>query len=138
MKASEDRRTGDETTGTTTARFVYGFSDDLGPSEILALCGGKGSGLMRMRGLGLPVPEGFVITTEACVSYITTREMPAGLMEEAKENLGRVEEATGRGFGDPKDPLLVSVRSGAAVSMPGMMDTVLNLGLNDVTVLGLA
>src|SRR4028119_274740 len=138
MKASEDRRTGDETTGATTARFVYGFSDDLGPAEILALCGGKGSGLMRMRGLGLPVPDGFVITTEACVSYITTREMPAGLMDEVRENLRRVEEATGRGFGDPKDPLLVSVRSGAAVSMPGMMDTVLNLGLNDATVLGLA
>jgi pyruvate,orthophosphate dikinase len=138
MKASEDRRTGDETTGATIARFVYGFSDDLGPADILALCGGKGSGLMRMRGLGLPVPEGFVITTEACVSYITTREMPAGLMDEVRENLKRVEEATGRGFGDPKDPLLVSVRSGAAVSMPGMMDTVLNLGLNDSTVLGLA
>src|SRR4028119_1645147 len=138
MKASEDRRTGDETTGETTARFVYAFSDDLGPDDILTLCGGKGSGLMRMRGLGLPVPEGFVITTEACVSYITTREMPAGLMDEVRENLRRVEEATGRGFGNPKDPLLVSVRSGAAVSMPGMMDTVLNLGLNDATVLGLA
>src|SRR4028119_582601 len=138
MKASEDRRTGDETTGETTARFVYAFSDDLGPDDILTLCGGKGSGLMRMRGLGLPVPEGFVITTEACVSYIETGRMPAGLMDEVRENLGRVEEATGRGFGDPKDPLLVSVRSGAAVSMPGMMDTVLNLGLNDATVLGLA
>src|SRR4028118_1472054 len=164
MKASEDRRTGDETTGATPRRFVYGFSDDLGPSEILTLCGGKGSGLMRMRGLGLPVPEGFVITTEACVSYITTREMPAGLLDEVRENLKRVEEATGRGgggpegaalgsgwrrrpvgagarwrgFGAPRDPLLVSVRSGAAVSMPGMMDTVLNLGLNDATVLGLA
>src|SRR4028119_897327 len=172
MRASEDRRTGDETTGATTARFVYGFSDDLGPAEILALCGGKGSGLMRMRGLGLPVPDGFVITTEACVSYITTREMPAGLLDEVRENLKRAEAAPGRGVGDPqgrqagergagardgsgdsvrrgegapgrgcgdpKDPLLVSVRSGAAVSMPGMMDTVLNLGLNDATVLGLA
>ncbi len=91
-----------------------------------------------MRGLGLPVPEGFVITTEACVSYIKTREMPEGLMDEVRENLRRVEEATDRGFGDPERPLLVSVRSGAAVSMPGMMDTVLNLGLNDATVSGLA
>ena len=139
MKASErDRRTGDETSGASIERFVYGFSDELGLSDVLALCGGKGSGLMRMRGLGLPVPEGFVITTEACVSYIKTRQMPGGLLEEVKENLKRVEEATGRGFGDPKNPLLVSVRSGAAVSMPGMMDTVLNLGLNDDTVLGLA
>ena len=138
MKAPEDRRTGDGATGAGTGRLVYAFSDDLDGADVLALCGGKGSGLMRMRGLGLPVPEGFVITTEACVSYIKTREMPAGLLDEVRENLGRVERATGRGFGDPKDPLLVSVRSGAAVSMPGMMDTVLNLGLNDATVLGLA
>ena len=138
MKAPEDRRTGDGTTEARAARFVYGFSDDLGQGDVLALCGGKGSGLIRMRGLGLPVPEGFVITTEACVSYIGTDRMPEGLMDEVRENLGRVEEATGRGFGDPKNPLLVSVRSGAAVSMPGMMDTVLNLGLNDATVPGLA
>src|SRR5918997_945674 len=118
MKAPEDRRTGDESTGAGTGRFVYAFSDDLGEVDVLAFCGGKGSGLMRMRGLGLPVPD--------------------GLLDEVKENLGRVEGATGRGFGDPKNPLLVSVRSGAAVSMPGMMDTVLNLGLNDATVLGLA
>ena len=139
MKApEEDRRMGGETTQARTGRFVYGFSDDVGSADLLALCGGKGSGLMRMRGLGLPVPEGFVITTEACVSHIKTREMPEGLLEEVKENLQRVEEATGRGFGDPETPLLVSVRSGAAVSMPGMMDTVLNLGLNDATVRGLA
>jgi pyruvate,orthophosphate dikinase len=85
MKASEDRRTGSETNGAKTGRFVYGFSDDLGPADVLALCGGKGSGLMRMRGLGLPVPEGFVITTEACVSYIKTRQMPAGLLDEVKQ-----------------------------------------------------
>jgi len=126
-------------TGTPGARgFVYGFSDDPGAADVLALCGGKGSGLMRMRGLGLPVPEGFVITTETCVSYIQTREMPEGLMDEVGENLRRVEEATGCGFGDPGNPLLVSVRSGAAVSMPGMMDTVLNLGLNSETARGLA
>jgi pyruvate,orthophosphate dikinase len=117
---------------------VYGFSDDLGSADILALCGGKGSGLIRMHGLGLPVPEGFVITTEACVFYIKTGEMPEGLMDEVKEHLRRVEEAMGRRFGDPENPLLVSVRSGAPVSMPGMMDIVLNLGLDDATVRGLA
>ena len=139
MKApEEDRRTGGETTQARIGRFVYEFSDNLGSADALALCGGKGSGLIRMHALGLPVPEGFVITTEACVSYIKTGEMPEGLMEEVKENLQRVEEATGRGFGDPENPLLVSVRSGAPVSMLGMMDTVLNLGLNDATVRGLA
>jgi pyruvate, orthophosphate dikinase len=139
MKAPEDdRRMDGETTQARTVRFVYGFSDDVEAADVLALCGGKGSGLIRMRGLGIPVPEGFVITTEACVSYIKTGEMPEGLMDEVKENLQRVEEATGRGFGDPENPLLVSVRSGAAVSMPGMMDTVLNFGLNDTTVSGLA
>jgi pyruvate,orthophosphate dikinase len=139
MKApEEDRRMGGEAAEARIGRFVYGFSDDVGSADVLSLCGGKGSGLIRMHGLGLPVPEGFVITTEACVSYIKTAEMPEGLMDEVKKNLRRVEEATGRGFGDPKNPLLVSVRSGAPVSMPGMMDTVLNLGLNDATVRGLA
>src|ERR671911_40376 len=138
MKApEEDRRTGGEAVEARIGRFVYGFSDNLGSADVLAQCGGKGSGLIRMHGLGLPVPEGFVITTEACVFYIKTGEMPEGLMDEVKENLQRVEEATGRGFGDPENPLLVSVRSGAPVSMPGMMDTVLNLGLNDATVRGL-
>src|SRR5215210_1353897 len=113
MKApEEDRRMGGEAAEARTGKFVYGFSDDVGSADLLALCGGKGSGLMRMRGLGLPVPEGFVITTEACVSYIKTREMPEGLMNEVKEDLQRVQEVTGRGFGDPENPLLVSVRSG--------------------------
>src|SRR5918993_4827758 len=139
MKAPEEgRRTGSEAAEARIGRFVYGFSDDLGSADVLALCGGKGSGLIRMHGLGLPVPEGFVITTEACVIYIKTGEMPEGLMDEVKENLQRVEKATGRGFGDSENPLLVSVRSGAPVTMPGMMDTVLNLGLNDATVRGLA
>src|ERR687897_2458915 len=139
MKAPEEgRRTGSEAAEARIGRFVYGFSDDLGSADVLALCGGKGSGLIRMHGLGLPVPEGFVITTEACVFYIKTGEMPEGLMDEVKENLQRVEKATGRRFGDSENPLLVSVRSGAPVSMPGMMDTVLNLGLNDETVEGLA
>src|ERR671912_823071 len=139
MKApEEDSRTGGEAAEARIGRFVYGFSDDLGSADILALCGGKGSGLIRMHGLGLPVPEGFVITTEACVFYIKTGEMPEGMMDEVKENLQHVEKATGRGFGDSENPLLVSVRSGAPISMPGMMDTVLNLGLGDATVRGLA
>src|SRR3712207_3306903 len=118
MKASEDRRTGGEANGAATGRLVYGFSDDLGQGDVLALCGGKGSGLIRMRGLGLPVPEGFVITTEACVSYIESGRMPEGLMDEVGENLRRVEEATGMGFGGPKNPLLVSLRTRAPVPRP--------------------
>ena len=122
----------------TDERFVYDFTEDLGSEDVLALCGGKGSGLMRMRRLGLPVPEGFIITTEACGSYIESGELPEGLMAEVMDHLARLEEETGRGFGDPENPLLVSVRSGAPISMPGMMDTVLNLGLGDATVRGLA
>ena len=119
------------------SKFVYGFSEDPG-EDTLALCGGKGAGLMRMRGLGLPVPEGFIISTEACTRYIESGELPEDLMDEVMDHLARLEEATGRRFGDPEDPLLVSVRSGAPVSMPGMMDTVLNLGLGEKTVGGLA
>jgi pyruvate, orthophosphate dikinase len=136
MKAPEEDRRTEETT--RTGRFVYGFADDVDSVDVTALCGGKGSGLIGMRSLGLPVPEGFVITTEACVQYIESREMPPGLMDEVRENLKRLEAATGRGFGDGENPLLLSVRSGAPVSMPGMMDTVLNLGLNETTVDGLA
>jgi pyruvate, orthophosphate dikinase len=91
-----------------------------------------------MRQLGLPVPEGFVITTEACAAYLRSGQLPGRLMAQVMDHLERLEEATGRGFGNPENPLLVSVRSGAPVSMPGMMDTVLNLGLNDATVHGLA
>jgi pyruvate,orthophosphate dikinase len=132
-----DRQTG-AADGRATEKLVYGFSEDPGSESALALCGGKGAGLMRMRHSGLPVPEGFVITTEACVSYIDSGELPDGLMAEVIDHLARLEEETGRRFGDPENPLLVSVRSGAPVSMPGMMDTVLNLGLNDATVRGLA
>jgi pyruvate,orthophosphate dikinase len=91
-----------------------------------------------MRRLGLPVPEGFIITTEACISYIESGELPEGLMADVMDHLERLEQETGRRFGDPENPLLVSVRSGAPISMPGMMDTVLNLGLGDATVRGLA
>src|SRR5215212_1953787 len=140
MKVPEaDRQTNGEAANMRGEKLVYGFSEDPGAEDdLMALCGGKGAGLMRMRQLGLPVPEGFVITTEACAAYLRSGQLPGGLMAQVMDHLARLEEETGRGFGDPENPLLVSVRSGAPVSMPGMMDTVLNLGLNDATVSGLA
>ena len=103
------------------------------------LLGGKGIGLAEMTQLGVPVPDGFTITTEACRAYLRGGgEVPAGLDDEIEEHIVALEQRTGKGFGDDRDPLLVSVRSGAAVSMPGMMDSILNLGLNDVAVEGLA
>ncbi|MCJ2554943.1 MAG: pyruvate, phosphate dikinase [Candidatus Thermoplasmatota archaeon] len=117
-------------------RFVYSFQEGVGRDR--AILGGKGFGLAEMTGLGLPVPPGFTITTAACRAYLESEKLPAGLKDEVSTNLQALEEATGRRFGDPVNPLLVSVRSGAPISMPGMMDTVLNLGLNDETVKGLA
>ena len=118
-------------------RYVYLFSE--GDSTRKDLLGGKGANLCDMTQIGLPVPPGFVITTEACNKYYDNRKrLPKGLISEVKENIGILEELTGKVFGDKKNPLLVSVRSGAAISMPGMMDTILNLGLNDSTVSGLA
>jgi len=103
------------------------------------LLGGKGSGLAEMTKLGIPVPPGFTITTEVCrIFYEGGERLPHGLMEEVRRAMARLEEQTGKKFGDPKNPLLVSVRSGAAISMPGMMDTILNLGLNDEVAEGLA
>ncbi|MGC9399732.1 MAG: pyruvate, phosphate dikinase [Anaerolineae bacterium] len=99
--------------------------------EMKELLGGKGAGLAAMTAAGAPVPPAFTITTEACVEYMKTGEFPAGMWEQTLEALKDIEEQTGKKFGDPENPLLVSVRSGARVSMPGMMDTVLNLGLND-------
>src|ERR671919_513564 len=117
--------------------YVYDFS--AGAELGRDLLGGKGAGLAEMTAIGIPVPAGFVVTTEACVEYRRNgREPPPGLEEEVGEHLARLEQATGKRFGDPDDPLLVSVRSGAAVSMPGMMDTILNLGLNDEAAEGLA
>src|SRR5438477_43242 len=118
-------------------RFVYDFDESSdGGKELL---GGKGAGLAEMTALGVPVPAGFTITTEACRAYMTGGgELPEGLAEEVDEHLTALEQKSGKRFGDPNDPLLVSVRSGAAVSMPGMMDTILNLGLNDEAVEGLA
>jgi pyruvate, orthophosphate dikinase len=112
--------------------FVYAFDERSdGGRELL---GGKGIGLAEMTQLGVPVPAGFTITTDACRAYMREGGLPAGLEDEIAEHLGRLEEKAGKRFGDPNDPLLVSVRSGAAVSMPGMMDTILNLGLNDAAV----
>ena len=103
------------------------------------LLGGKGAGLAEMTRLGLPVPPGFIITTEICEKYYEAgRRLPDGLMDEVRKSIRRLESVTGKNFGDRENPLLVSVRSGAPVSMPGMMDTLLNLGLNDETVEGLA
>jgi pyruvate, orthophosphate dikinase len=121
----------------TATRFVYDFNE---PSEGgRELLGGKGIGLAEMTQLGVPVPAGFTITTDACRGYMSAGgEFPEGLDEEIDEHMRALEERTGKRFGDSDDPLLVSVRSGAAVSMPGMMDTILNLGLNDEAVEGLA
>ncbi|MGH2511121.1 MAG: PEP/pyruvate-binding domain-containing protein, partial [Candidatus Limnocylindrales bacterium] len=102
------------------------------------LLGGKGAGLAEMTTAGLPVPPGFTITTEACNDYFAAGErLPDGLWQDVLDAVRDVERLTGKGFGDPANPLLVSVRSGARFSMPGMMDTVLNLGLNEQTLHGL-
>jgi pyruvate, orthophosphate dikinase len=103
------------------------------------ILGGKGANLAEMTSIGLPVPPGFTITTEVCdLYYKSGRKLPAGLMDEVRRNVARLEKELGKRFGDSKNPLLVSVRSGAAVSMPGMMNTILNLGLTDVSTAGLA
>jgi pyruvate, orthophosphate dikinase len=123
--------------GTTAVKRVYDFSE--GTRDMRDLLGGKGANIAEMTRLGLPVPRGFTITTEACIAYLAEgHAMPAGLEEEVGEHLARLEASCGRALGDPDDPLLVSVRSGAKFSMPGMMDTILNLGLNDRSVEGLA
>lgn len=118
-------------------KWVYLFSE--GGSSMKELLGGKGANVAEMTKAQLPVPPGFTITTEACNSYYDyDRQFPEGMWTQSQKSLKEVEERTGKKFGDADNPLLVSVRSGAAISMPGMMDTVLNLGLNDQTVEGLA
>src|SRR5690349_3189884 len=103
------------------------------------LLGGKGANLAEMTSIGLPVPDGFTITTKACLDYRGARgDWPEGLRDAVAEHLAGPESRVGKRRGEPSDPLLVSVRSGATVSMPGMMDTILNLGLNDESVEGLA
>jgi len=123
------------------ARWVYSFGGGSadGDASMRNLLGGKGANLAEMSALGLPVPPGFTITTGCCTHYYANgRSYPPELKAQVRDGLARVEELTGKRFGDPANPLLVSVRSGARASMPGMMDTVLNLGLNDATVEGLA
>jgi len=118
------------------ARYVFDFDEPApGGRELL---GGKGIGLAEMTRLGLPVPAGFTITTDACRAFMAGGDLPEGLEAEVDEHVGRLEQRTGKRFGSSDDPLLVSVRSGAAISMPGMMDTILNLGLNDEAADGLA
>jgi pyruvate,orthophosphate dikinase len=119
--------------------YSFGGGSAEGDRNMKELLGGKGAGLAEMSNIGIPVPPGFTITTEVCTAYYTSgKRMPKGLDREIAAAMKQVEKLTAKGFGDPKNPLLVSVRSGARVSMPGMMDTVLNLGLNDETVQGLA
>lgn len=125
----------------TKSRWVYSFGGGGadGDASMKNLLGGKGANLAEMSSLGLPVPPGFTITTEACVHYYSNeKQYPAELKDQVVAGLATVEKLTGKSFGDAANPLLVSVRSGARASMPGMMDTVLNLGLNDATVDGLA
>jgi pyruvate, orthophosphate dikinase len=124
-----------------SARRVYFFGDGKadGDASMREILGGKGANLAEMVRLGVPVPAGFTISTEVCGEFYRAKQtLPAGLMDEAVAALARIERVMGGRFGDPREPLLVSVRSGSRVSMPGMMDTVLNLGLNDDTVEGLA
>ena len=127
--------------GKTPEKMVYAFGggSSEGSSDMRNLLGGKGANLAEMANLGLPVPPGFTITTEVCTAfYENDRQYPDGLDKEVQTALRKVEDITSKSFGDVSNPLLVSVRSGARASMPGMMDTVLNLGLNDETVKGLA
>src|SRR5512136_1667926 len=122
------------------AKYVYFFGNGKaeGNTEMKNLLGGKGANLAEMTGIGLPVPPGFTISTAVCIEfYKNNRHYPAGLKEEVAEHLRKIEQLMGKKFGDPHNPLLVSVRSGARASMQGMMDTILNLGLNDTTVQGI-
>ncbi len=119
------------------AKWVYMFKE--GNADMRNLLGGKGANLAEMTNLGLPIPQGFTVTTEACTDYYTQgKQISDEIKEQIFAALKKVEEINGKKFGDPEDPLLVSVRSGARASMPGMMDTILNLGLNDVAVEGFA
>src|SRR5438477_2172788 len=120
-------------------RYVYFFGNGRadGSAAMRDILGGKGAGLAEMANLGLPVPPGFTISARLCIAYVEQGTFPPALRAEVDRHLKHLERITKKGFGDPKNPLLVSVRSGAAVSMPGMMETILNLGLNDKTVEGL-
>src|SRR5437879_4953955 len=119
--------------------YFFGNGKAEGGADMKDLLGGKGANLADMTKVPLPVPPGFTITTETCGEYNDAgQKLPRGLMDEVRANIARVEKATGKTFGDPNNPLLVAARSGAKMSMPGMMDTVLNIGLNGQVVEGLA
>jgi pyruvate, orthophosphate dikinase len=118
--------------------YFFGNGHAEGTKDMKDVLGGKGANLAEMTNLGVPVPAGFTIACDVCIAYLRSGTVPDGLREEVASNLDRLEQASGKRFGDPANPLLVSVRSGAPMSMPGMMETILNLGLNDRTVQGLA
>lgn len=118
-----------------TEKYIYSFQKGDGKNKVLL--GGKGANLCEMTQIGLNVPPGFVITTKACLDYLENHQLPEGLLEDVKAHIAEVEALSGKQFGDSHNPLLVSVRSGSAISMPGMMDTILNLGLNAQTLTGL-
>ncbi|MGB5735535.1 MAG: pyruvate, phosphate dikinase [Thiohalocapsa sp.] len=121
---------------TDSTKWVFAFDEGDGKNK--KLLGGKGANLCEMTQIGVNVPPGFVISTDACLAYIDTsnRDLPEGVMAQVRDQMAALEQKTGKGFGDPEKPLLVSVRSGSAMSMPGMMDTILNLGLNSETLQG--
>ncbi|MHB1591215.1 MAG: pyruvate, phosphate dikinase [Sulfuricella sp.] len=116
-------------------KYIYAFEEGDGKNKMLL--GGKGANLCEMTQIGLNVPPGFTITTEACLAYLEKNHLPDGLMDDIKSHMAALEKKTGKGFGSGENPLLVSVRSGSAMSMPGMMDTILNLGLNEISLPGL-
>jgi len=124
-----------ESIAVTGKKFVYAFEDGDGTNKLLL--GGKGANLCTMTQIGLNVPPGFTVTTDACLAYLEKNHLPSGLMDEIRGHMKALEKKTGKGFGNSENPLLVSVRSGSAMSMPGMMDTVLNLGLNEASLKGL-
>ena len=117
-----------------SSKFIYEFEEGDGKNKMLL--GGKGANLCEMTQIGLNVPPGFTVTTEACLAYLEKNQLPEGLMDDIKAHMKALEKKTGKGFGSADNPLLVSVRSGSAMSMPGMMDTILNLGLNETSLKG--
>src|SRR3970282_2025040 len=119
----------------TSKRFVYAVEDGDGKNKMLL--GGKGANLCEMTQIGLAVPPGFTVTTEACLAYLEKNQLHGGLMDEIRSHMKALEKKTGKSFRNNENPLLVSVRSGSAMSMPGMMDTILNLGLNETSLKGL-
>jgi pyruvate, orthophosphate dikinase len=129
---------GPATRASTKLVYAFGGGRAEGTKDMKRILGGKGANLAEMTNLGVPVPPGFTISCDCCIEFLRDKRRPDGLQQEVEEHMRRLEQVSGKRFGDPADPLLVSVRSGAPVSMPGMMETILNLGLNNLTVQGLA